>query len=678
MRQLDDDAVIDDRYKITAHLGSGGMAEVYCATDLQLGRNVALKILHGRFAEDEQFVERFKREASSAAGLAHQHVVAVYDRGEWDGTSYIAMEYVAGRTLKQIVVESGPLDPQRAVDLTVQILRAARFAHRRGIIHRDFKPQNVIVDDDDRAKVTDFGIARAGASDMTQTGSILGTAQYLSPEQAQGHAVGARSDLYSIGIVLYELLTGKVPFEADSAVTIALKQVSEAPVPPSQINPRVTPELESVVLRALAKEPEDRFADADEFIAALDAAASRIPSARQIAAAEAAAAALPAAAAGGGGGAMAPPPSTPRPQAPPPPPPPPADAGPPTGVRPVAVVSEQRREPVAVPPGARPGARKRWPWLVLGGLVLLGLVVLLVSLLTPKKVAVPNVVGASISVAQQRLTSEGFKVEAVRDTSDKPRNTVFGQDPGAGTTADDGATITIRVSEGPAIVNVPDIVGDGRLQARKTLTDAGFVIEETRAFSDSVAVDRVISQRPDGGSLSESGKAVKIVVSSGPERLPVPDVVGKSQDDARSALDAFKVTVTTKEDDGADPGTVLAQDPAARSRAARGSTVRLTVAIEPKQIDVPDVVGRSQNNATKTLSGRGFEVSSTVEAVDTLAQDGKVLKQSPAPAGGKVNRGSTVTITVGRFDPELNPEPGTPTTTTTTPSTTTTTTTTTP
>jgi len=280
MRQLDDGDVIDERYEISAHLGSGGMAEVYCAKDMQLGRNVALKILHERFAADEEFVERFKREASSAAGLAHQHVVGVYDRGEWDGTSYIAMEFVQGRTLKQIIVEHGPLEPQRAVDVTVQILRAARFAHRRGIIHRDFKPQNVIVDDEGRAKVTDFGIARAGASDMTQTGSILGTAQYLSPEQAQGHAVGARSDLYSIGIILYELLTGRVPFEADSAVTIALKQVSEAPVPPSRLSPRVTPELESVVLRALAKEPHDRFADADEFIAALDAAASRIPSPR--------------------------------------------------------------------------------------------------------------------------------------------------------------------------------------------------------------------------------------------------------------------------------------------------------------------------------------------------------------------------------------------------------------
>ncbi|MDP2711174.1 MAG: protein kinase, partial [Solirubrobacteraceae bacterium] len=306
MRQLEDDAVIDERYRISGHLGSGGMSEVYRAADLQLGRDVALKILHGRFAADEEFVERFKREASSAAGLAHQHIVAVYDRGEWDGTSYIAMEYVAGRTLKDIIVADGPLDLQRAVDLTVQVLRAARFAHRRGIVHRDFKPQNVIVDGDDRAKVTDFGIARAGASDMTQTGSILGTAQYLSPEQAQGHAVGARSDLYSIGIILYELLTGRVPFEADSAVTIALKQVSEAPIPPSQINPLVTPELEAVVLKALAKQPADRFGDADEFVAALDAAASRIPSPRAIAAAEAAAASLPAAAAMGGG-VMAPP-----------------------------------------------------------------------------------------------------------------------------------------------------------------------------------------------------------------------------------------------------------------------------------------------------------------------------------------------------------------------------------
>jgi len=666
MRQLEDDDVIDDRYKISAHLGSGGMAEVYCAKDMQLGRNVALKILHERFAADEEFVERFKREASSAAGLAHQHVVAVYDRGEWEGTSYIAMEFVSGRTLKQVVVEEGPLAPQRAVDLTVQVLRAARFAHRRGIIHRDFKPQNVIVDDDGRAKVTDFGIARAGASDMTQTGSILGTAQYLSPEQAQGHAVGARSDLYSIGIILYELLTGRVPFEAESAITIALKQVSEAPVPPSELNARVTPELESVVLRALAKEPRERFADADEFIAALNAAASRIPSPRAIAAAEAAAAALPAAAVMAGGVMAARPPP---PAAPPPPPP-----NPPTGVYPVI---EERREQIVAPPlppvgPAGPAARKRWPWILLGALALIGLILLLFSVLSPKRVQVPNVVSSSVSVATTRLQSDGFDVVTVRDNSDKPRNTVIGQEPAGGTTVDEGARVTITVSEGRPLVNVPDVVDDGRLQARRTLISAGFKVQETRAASSSVAEGRVISQSPDGDSVKESGGVVKIEISSGPERVVVPSVVGRTTEQARSALDAFKVVVEEKEDDEADPGTVIAQDPA-RGEAARGSTVRLTVAVEPKRIAVPDVVGRSEDTATKRLSGAGFEVATEEVEVDSPTEDGRVQSQTPFGSGEKVDRGSTVTIRVGHFEPALDPEPGTPTTTTTTPSTTTTT-----
>ena len=659
MRQLEDGAVIDNRYEICAHLGSGGMAEVYRATDLQLGRDVALKILHERFAADEEFVERFKREASSAAGLAHQHVVGVYDRGEWEGTSYIAMEYVSGKTLKDIVLEEGPLDPQRAVDLTVQILRAARFAHRRGIIHRDFKPQNVIVDDEGRAKVTDFGIARAGASDMTQTGSILGTAQYLSPEQAQGHAVGARSDLYSIGIILYEMLTGRVPFQADSAVTIALKQVSEAPVPPSEHNPRVTPELESVVLRALAKEPRERFADADEFIAALDAAASRIPSPRAIAAAEAAAAALPAAAAVGAGAVAAPPP---------PAMPPPSD--PPTGVYPV-------RETIVPPPPPprapiEPAGRKRWPWILLGGLALLGLILLLVSVLSPSRVTVPNVVGASVSTATNRLQSEGFEVETVRDNSDKPRNSVIGQNPPGGTAADEGSLVRITVSEGPPLVTVPDVVGKGRLEARRTLTTAGFKVREMKAASATVPINRVISQSPDGDSVNQAGRVVTIEVSAGPELVTVPNVVGRTTEQARSALDAFKVVIEEREDDDAQSGTVIAQDPA-RGQLARGATVRLTVAVEPKQIAVPNVVGRSQNSATQTLSRRGFEVVVEDVDVDSPAEDNRVQEQSPTPNGGKVDRGTTVTITVGRFEPAPDPDPGTPTTTTPTPPTTTTT-----
>ena len=275
---IDTGTIVDNRYKVLSRLGAGGMADVFLAEDQQLGRKVALKLLHRRFAEDPGFVERFRREAQAAAGLQHPNVVSVYDRGKYDGTYYIAMEYLPGRTLKQLIREDAPLDPVRAIDLTIQILKAARFAHKRGVIHRDLKPHNVIVDESDHAKVTDFGIARAGASDMTETGSIMGTAQYLSPEQAQGHAVSASSDLYSIAVVLYELLTARVPFDADAAVTIALKHVSEAPTPPTQLNPKIPPELEAVVMWALNKNPADRPNDADDFVAALESAKSAIQS----------------------------------------------------------------------------------------------------------------------------------------------------------------------------------------------------------------------------------------------------------------------------------------------------------------------------------------------------------------------------------------------------------------
>ena len=276
MAGLPPGTIVDSRYKIVSRLGAGGMADVFLAEDEQLGRKVALKLLYQRFAEDPGFVERFRREAQAAAGLQHPNVVSVYDRGSFDGTYYIAMEYLPGRSLKQLIREEAPLDPVRAIDIAIQILKAARFAHRRGVIHRDLKPHNVIVDSADNAKVTDFGIARAGASDMTETGSIMGTAQYLSPEQAQGHAVSAGSDLYSIAVVLYEMITGRVPFDGESAVTIALKHVSEAPPPPTIVNPSVPPELEQVVMWGLNKNPVDRPADADQFINALEQAKASI------------------------------------------------------------------------------------------------------------------------------------------------------------------------------------------------------------------------------------------------------------------------------------------------------------------------------------------------------------------------------------------------------------------
>src|SRR3954452_24282720 len=231
MAEVAEGTVVDGRYRIQGRIGSGGMADVYRAEDSQLGRDVALKVLHRRFARDSEFVERFRREASAAAGLQQPNVVGVFDRGEYDGTYYIAMEYLEGRTLKEVIRDEARLDQLRTIDYAIQILQAASFAHRRGVIHRDFKPHNVIVGADGRLKVTDFGIARAGASEMTETGSIMGTAQYLSPEQAQGQRVGAASDLYSIGVMLYELLAGRVPFVGDSAVSIALKHVGEEPPP---------------------------------------------------------------------------------------------------------------------------------------------------------------------------------------------------------------------------------------------------------------------------------------------------------------------------------------------------------------------------------------------------------------------------------------------------------------
>src|SRR5213592_568228 len=263
------DRIFDKRYVIKRKLGSGGMADVYLAEDQELGRRVALKLLDDRHAADEQFVERFRREAQSAAGLNHPSIVSIFDRGYAEGTYYIAMEYLEGRTLKELLVRNGPTPVPIAIDYARQILGALAFAHRGGIIHRDIKPHNIVVRKDGRLKVTDFGIARSGASQMTEAGSIVGTAQYLSPEQARGAPVDARSDLYSLGIVLYEMLTGKVPYTGDAPVEIAMKHLTAVPDPPSKLRPDIPHDLDAVVMRALAKDPEQRYGSAEEMDADL-------------------------------------------------------------------------------------------------------------------------------------------------------------------------------------------------------------------------------------------------------------------------------------------------------------------------------------------------------------------------------------------------------------------------
>jgi serine/threonine-protein kinase len=609
--RLEAETVVDGRYRVLNRLGSGGMAEVYCAQDLQLGRKVALKILYRRFAEDGEFVERFRREASSAAGLQHQHVVAVYDRGEYDGTYYIAMEYLEGRSLKTIIQQEAPLDADRAIDLTIQVLRAARFAHRRGIIHRDLKPHNVIVDADGRAKVTDFGIARAGASDMTQTGSIMGTAQYLSPEQAQGHAVSAASDIYSIGIMLYEMLTGRVPFEGESAVTVALKQVNERATPPSAYNPAVTPELEEAVMRALEKDPARRYPDADAFIAALQAARDGTATA-----------------------VLAPVP---------PPLEPPSEA---------YVYPE---EPLA-PREPRDG---RW-WLWLLAVLVAGLGLAAVLLLPgTQKVGVPTVVGADQANAEAKLRQDGFRIDTVQKTAEQPAGQVIGQDPTGGTKAKKGSTVTLTVSAGPQQVAVPQVVGLTVSSARGRLSKAGLQASEREENSDTVAQGRVISVSPSEGQKVDKGSSVTLVVSSGKPQVEVPDVVGKSFDEAQSTLQAagFKVTRVDKESDK-DPGTVLSQDPRSGGRIDAGSTIALTVAKAPSQVAVPDVTGEDAPTAIAALSGQGFVIDQQSKDVPTPDGDGVVLEQSPT-GGRKAKKGSKVTIVVGKFNPDLNPGDGT-------------------
>jgi beta-lactam-binding protein with PASTA domain/predicted Ser/Thr protein kinase len=596
--QLEPDVLVDGRYRLVARIGSGGMADVWCAEDQELGRRIALKVLHPRFAADPQFVERFRREASHAAGLQHPNVVAVFDRGEWHDTPYIAMEHIEGPTLKEIVRDRGALPSALAADVVVQILRAARYAHKHGIVHRDLKPHNVILDEEGRVKVTDFGIARAGASEMTETGAIMGTAHYLSPEQAQGLPVDGRSDLYSIGVILYELLTGRVPFDAESPVSIAVRHVSEIPVPPAEINPAVPPALDAVTMRALAKAPEDRFQDADAFIAALQAARDTPMEAPAY-----------------------------------------APAGP------AVVVEEEDR-----------GGRW-WLWLI-ALLALAAIAFGVYTLLAPKQATVPDVVGQRSSVAAQTLQNRGFEVDIQRVVNAQvPKDRVATQNPGPGRQADEGSTVRLFVSDGPGSSTIPPVTGMPLAKAEKALKSAGFRVSTTQAYSSDVRSGQVISATPAEGSTAEKGSTVRLTVSRGAQPVAVPSVVGKTADEARGLIEGkgLKVSETDKETTSEADGTVLTQSPAGGSSVKPGSTVTLTVAKAPPQAQVPDVSGDTKDEARQALRDNKLHVTVVRDPVDTPDQDGLVVKQEPQ-AGTMVDRGTIVTIHLGEFTPPATPD----------------------
>jgi serine/threonine-protein kinase len=597
MAEVAENTVVDGRYRITGRIGSGGMADVYCAEDSHLGREVAIKVLHRRFARDREFVERFKREASAAASLNHPNVVNVFDRGEHDGTYYIAMENLPGRTLKELIQSEAPIGQRRTIDLGIQILQAAGFGHKRGVIHRDFKPHNVIVGPDDRLKVTDFGIARAGASEMTETGSIMGTAQYISPEQAQGQRVDAASDIYSIGIILYEMLTGRVPFEGDSAVAIALKHVSEQPRPIRSIRLDVHPVLEGVVMRALAKDPNQRYGSAEEFIVALEGARAAIE-------------------AGGNGQDTA-------------------------GFAPVI-------GPPPEPPAPVDGRRNRWPWILVALLLLAAGLGIGYAVTRPQKVVVPPVVGFQEKAATDRLESAGFDVKVQDVQNSATAGTVIAENPTGGKKADKGSAVNLQVSSGPGSATVPTVQGLPVKVAVHRINTQGFKADTFDEPSSTIAKGDVTRTDPPENTALPIGSRVHVYVSTGPEQVAVPGVVGKDKDVARGTLQdaGFKVTVV-KQESSSPLNQVIAQDPAAGTQVNKGSRVTLTISKGLPMVGLPDVRGQAQDAARSALEQAGFKVKVKRQETADQTQIGNVIDENPA-GNSQQPKGSTVTITVGK------------------------------
>jgi serine/threonine-protein kinase len=629
--------VFDGRYRILRKLGSGGMANVYLAEDEELGRRVAIKILNDRYANDELFIERFRREAKSAAGLSHPNIVSIYDRGQAEGTYYIAMEVIEGRSLKELILTRGPLPIGQAVAFTLEILEALRFAHRHGIIHRDVKPHNILIGE--RLKVTDFGIARAGASQMTEAGSIMGTAQYLSPEQARGAPVTASSDLYAVGIVLYEMLTGKVPFTGDSAIEIAMKHLNELPKPPSKIRPEIPEDLDHVVLRALAKGPEDRYQTAEEFAEDLHRVESGLPPAPETSEAATALLAAPGATLGGTTQVL------------------PTDA---TRIAPARPQAPGRPPPYGPPYmyDERPPKRRRWaPWLLVALLLAAAAVAgwyvymqIQDQFAAAEPVAVPNVVGLREQLAVAKIENAGLKPRIKREASTEvDTGFVIDQRPDASARVPKGDPVTIIVSTGVPKTTVPNVVGMDYADAVDALDAKNLDARRREVFSDKPA-GQVVAQDPRPGKVIAEGSAVLLQVSKGAETATVPDVLQQTEASARDELEAagFQVQAVSAPSDTTPEGLVSAQSPDPGTEAEKGSTVTITVSTGPSTATVPNVVGEEKQQAQQDLKDAGFKVKVETVPVTDASQDNIVQDQNPE-GGTEAAKGSTVTISVGKF-----------------------------
>ncbi|MFF4539704.1 Stk1 family PASTA domain-containing Ser/Thr kinase [Streptomyces aureus] len=629
------------RYELGHVLGRGGMAEVYLAHDTRLGRTVAVKTLRADLARDPSFQARFRREAQSAASLNHPAIVAVYDTGEdyIDNTSipYIVMEYVDGSTLRELLHSGRRLLPERSMEMTIGILQALEYSHRAGIVHRDIKPANVMLTRNGQVKVMDFGIARAmgdSGMTMTQTAAVIGTAQYLSPEQAKGEQVDARSDLYSTGCLLYELLTVRPPFVGDSPVAVAYQHVREDPQPPSVFDPEITPEMDAIVLRALVKDPDYRYQSADEMRADIEACLDGQP--------VAASAAMGSVGYGGYG-----------------------DDQPTTALRSADAQATSMLPPMNPDDGGygyddRPDRRRQKKnntstilLVVAGVLVLIGAILIGKYAFSGKDTGgeafdVPNFVSQTLQDAQDMADNRDLKLAPTRKPCDRePKGNICSQNPTFGSKVHKGDTINVVVSTGAPKVAVPNVTGKTLDKATAILEGDKYKFTVKPKFEESTEPpNTVLDQNPNLGDEVEKGSTITLTVAKEKKQSTVPDVTGKSCDEAKAQMTANNLVGECVDTDTADPnqvGKVIQTTPAANTQADPNSKVQIQIG-KAKQTTVPSVFGKTVAEARQILQGAGFNNIQFAQGSDG-SDDAKVINQDPA-ANSPVDSPDNTTITL--------------------------------
>ncbi|MFG2623696.1 Stk1 family PASTA domain-containing Ser/Thr kinase [Streptomyces sp. NPDC048473] len=619
--------LLDGRYRVDARIAVGGMATVYRAVDTRLDRVLALKVMHPALATDASFVERFIREAKSVARLAHPNVVAVFDQGAQGSYVYLAMEYVAGCTLRDVLRERGALQPRAALDILEPVLAALGAAHRAGFVHRDMKPENVLIGDDGRVKVADFGLVRAVGAVTDTTGSVLGTVSYLAPEQIENGTADTRTDVYACGVVLYEMLTGSKPHAGDTPAQVIYQHLNEDVPAPSAAVPGLPVGLDDLVASATARNPEVRPFDAVALLAETREARSGLTDAQLDA--------VPPQALAEAHDATEDRTSViPRLL--------PADQG-------VAHHTSRLEMPPPTPPAPH-GLRRRGPRrsviaVVVAVLLALGIGTGVWYINSGQFTRVPSVLGQTEKTAQKRLSDAGLDLKSVKraysDTIE--RGKVISSDPGSGARIRRNDAVTLVVSRGPEIVKVPDVQGLSLADARRALKKSGLVPGMvTKEFSEETGRGEVIRTDPVADTERHPDSAVALVVSKGAP-VDVPDVTGLSVEDATAALDEKGLKAEVLPDRVSSPeaaGDIAHQSPAESSQAAEGDTITLTVSKGPRMIDVPDVTGKDVDDATSELEDAGFEVK-----VDRgfLSFSDTIASQS-VDGGMQAPEGSTITI----------------------------------